>query len=302
MDQLFQTIKQARRYEGVSMRYVRLPTAFCLPIVAFFSACSLHSNHDGEVGLYRTPDGGSYDDRIDASPKDGKITVDGQTIDTANGTIDKLRGDATIDTANVAMDTLCSDLTATIDSIVVGNEVVELASNPPATPENTVKVTNVDAGIVVTQNDAVMVFDQGTDGKIINGNILIIGSNVTVNGNGPDKTIINGDLTLVTNDAFVRGLRIKGSVLIVANDISLFCCVVEGDITVVQNDVIVAATDVFGGINVIGNDSVLVQDRVQGSWSIGGSGHLCDENAAFQDEDGDLLVDQSEIGNALQCQ
>lgn len=226
----------------------------------------------------------NYVGPTDAIPEKGQITLGGETIDTTS-------------------DKFCSDANAKMDVITVDGKVVDVICYPPPTTKNTTEVTaqQGDTDVPQNANNTVIVFDQATDGKAIEGDVSVDGNNVAIYGNGPDKTIIDGDLVISGNNARVRGVRVKGNVILDLNNIALLFCIVEGNVEVRKNNVTVAATDVFGNMKVIGNNAVLVQNRVQGNWEIEGSEELCDGNRSFDDKDGDLVVDSTETGDAITC-
>lgn len=218
-------------------------------------------------------------------PEEGELTVGDETIDTTEGKF-------------------CSDAEAKMDVIVVDGEVVDVICYPPPTEENMTEVVadkQGDTEVPQNANDTVIVFDEATDGKIIEGDISVDGNNVAIYGNGPENTIIEGDLVLNGNNARVRGVRIKGNVIMDLNNIALLFCVVEGNIEVRDNNVTIAATDVMGNLIVTGNNAVLVQNRVQGNLEMEGKESYCDGNLAFEDKDSDLTVDDNEIGDPINC-
>ncbi len=208
----------------------------------------------------------------------------------------------TVDTTGVKF---CDDPNAKMDVIVVDGEVVDVICYPPPTDDNMTRIDPAQQGdtdVPQNANNTVIVFDPATDGQVIEGDINVDGNNVAIYGNGAENTVIEGDLIISGNNARVRGLYIKGNVIMDLNNIALLFCVVEGNVEIRKNNVTVAATDIYGDLIVLQNNAILVRNRVQGAWEIGGENHYCDGNTAFEDGNGDYLIDPAEEGEALACE
>ena len=177
-----------------------------------------------------------------------------------------------------------------LDIICYGQDV-RVASVP------TNVVDSVEAG-----NNTVLVLDGTDDGDDVTGDVTITGNNAIVYGQGPDTSVIGGDLVIEKNNAIVRGVRIRGDVNIVLNNTKLLFCVIEGDLTISQNDTTVAACDVFGKVTITHNNTVLVQDRFNGIDQLSAQNLDCNSNERFDDENGNLVVEDGEIAGPLTCE
>jgi hypothetical protein len=176
-----------------------------------------------------------------------------------------------------------------LDIICYGQNVV--VSPVPVAP-----VDSVDAG-----NNTVVVVDGAADGVDVTGDVVISGNSAIVYGEGPDVSIIGGTLAIEKNNAKIRGVRIQGDVVIDKNNTKMLFCVIEGNLEIHGNNTTIAGCDVYGSITVTGVNTVLVQNRIAGEDGIVGKNLTCVDNVRFDDENGDLQVDDVEIGAPLDC-
>lgn len=186
--------------------------------------------------------------------------------------------------------------------------VVDIICYPRAEEGNTDVVVVDAAGDVVTGNNDVIVLDGVVDGADIEGNLEVTANNVTVVGDGPDVSVISGDLNVDKNNLAVRGVRIQGNVELgiddggsTGNNPAFIFCVVEGDVIIEGNNVTFAGCDIYGDVEVIGNNTVLVGNRIQGSLIIEGDNTTCNGNVSFTDANGDLAVQDEEVGAPIAC-
>jgi hypothetical protein len=168
-------------------------------------------------------------------------------------------------------------------------------------PTGGVTVEDIDGDLSKVGNNTVFVLDNIDDGADVTGNVTLDGNNVTLYGQGPDVSRIGGDLHIDKNNARVRGIRVQGDVVIDKNNPSLVDCVIEGDLTIHGNNVAVALCEVWGTVKVHGNNAFLVENQFASPPEIEGQNTACSSNVAFDDADGDDIVDEDEIGEVFEC-
>ena len=200
----------------------------------------------------------------------------------------------------------CKTDTGPADVIVVDGQVEEVVcyeDTDGTAGTSRVLDGNNDGNIDIPQQDngAVITFDPSTDGKPIVGDVVIDGNNVTFYGNGPDKSIIEGNLLITGNNARVRGIRVTGNVTMDLNTAAFVLSVVEGDLIVNYNNCLIAENDVFGNIEINGNNTIAVGNSVAKNFENNGDNTICQNNFHFADNDGDKIVADAEIGDAISC-
>jgi len=251
---------------------------------------------------------------VQADGDDTSFGEDSRVVVTEDGTFVVFgRSDDCIDIGDVCVDLdeaggqYCNDDDAQIDVVVVDGEVVDVICYPPddeGTPLEEV-ATGDDGEIEVpqTENGSVIVFDESTDGEVIEGNVTLSSERTTLFGNGVDETILGGNLIVASNNSRVRGVTIEGNVEYDenSNNSALSFCRVHGNLSVVSNDFSGLECVVFGNVEVSGNNPVLANIGVGGDWVVTGSGPTCEGCYSVTDDDGDFLVDDGEVGEALIC-
>lgn len=201
----------------------------------------------------------------------------------------------------------CGEEGAKADILLDENgEVIEAVCYPP--PESGVPIEEVtvseDGTTALPQsaNGAVITFDEETNGEPLEGDVALDGERVVIFGNGVDETILDGDLSVASNNSRVRGVTITGDVSYArnSNNSKLTFCAIHGSLQVPSNGFTAANCRVFGDVDVSGNEATLVNVGVQGQWSVS-AGATCQGCYSFTDEDGDLLVSDEEVGDPLEC-
>lgn len=196
---------------------------------------------------------------------------------------------------------------AQADIIVVDGEVVDVICYPPSdegTPVEEVAVEG-DAGAEIPQPESgeVLVFDESTDGTIIEGDLTIEAERTTLFGNGVDETTLGGDVHVTSNNSRIRGLTIQGNVDYGenANNSALSFCRIHGNLQVESNDFTAVECEVFGNVDVNGNNATLMNVGVGGEWQVDGSNPVCDGCYSFDDADDDFRVADEERGDPVTC-
>ena len=197
-----------------------------------------------------------------------------------------------------------------VDLIYADGKLVQTICYPPADDPN--RPTEVidgttpgDLEVAQNANRTTVVIDPATNGMPITGDVSIDGNNVSIYGNGPDNTILDGDVTLDGNNIRLRGVTITGDLVISKNRVAVVLCRILGNVrldTMSTNGSVFAENDIFGDFTSTSNDNLFVGNDVLGAFKHEGNNNLCDRNAAFEDKDGDLLVDDDERGTALTCE
>lgn len=200
----------------------------------------------------------------------------------------------------------CDDRDAQIDVIVVDGEVVDVICYPPEDGGQPIEEVERDeddnAEVPQTDNNAVIIFGEDTDGEPIEGDIVLEAERTTLFGNGVDNTIIDGDIIARSNQSRIRGLTVTGDVTFeqIANGSQIAFCKIYGDLEIVANNVTVANCQVFGSVTVTGHDATLVDVGVQNEWNVNPSA-TCEGCYRFTDENEDFEVQEDEIGEELTC-
>lgn len=200
----------------------------------------------------------------------------------------------------------CGSRDAQADIIVVEGKVVDVICYPPKSsgvPIETVAVEgNGTTEVPQNKGHVVVTFAPETDGKVIEGDVKLTGEGLSLIGNGIDKTIIGGNLHLDSNNARVRGLTVNGNVEFKknSNGSALSFCKIKGNLHIDANNVTVANCLVFGNVQVSGNGVVLVNVGVRGNFDVP-TAEVCSGNFAFEDKDGDFVLDSGERGADLTC-
>jgi hypothetical protein len=137
----------------------------------------------------------------------------------------------------------------------------------------------------------------------IGGDVSAAGNNITVYGRGPDVSVIAGNVEATGNNFSLRGVRVKGDVKISGgNNAALVLCVVEGNVHIVGNNNVIADCDVLGNIVIEGVNNTLVANHVGGKIQItDAKNSVCDGNLAWDDANGNKIVDPGEPGAPLTC-
>ena len=191
----------------------------------------------------------------------------------------------------------CDQDGAQADVVVVDGDVVGLICYPP--PEDAKEVIEVtpdsSGNVEVPQsgNGTVITFDEGTNGKPMEGNIVIDAERAIIYGNGPDETIIDGNLTLNSNNARVRGVTVMGNLELSSNNVAASFCEVHGNFIATGNGFTAVECQVFGNVIVSGNNGILVNIGVQGNWEVTGNGTICDGCYSFEDKNDNFDMDQT---------
>ncbi len=279
--------------------------------LTLFATCTISCSQDEGTAGWTVEEGPGDeteygdDSTVVVSPGDGDeettiISGDG------DGCVELDSGDC-VDPAEAKQE-YCGDEAAQADLILdeQGN-IVDVICYPPkddGTPIDEVS-TDEDGNPEVPQTDngAVVVFDESTDGEPIEGDVTLTAENVSLFGNGVDNTIIDGNLTFSSNNATARGLAVTGNVEFdaISNGSSIAFCKVEGNLIVRANEATVANCQVFGNVEVSGQNATLVNIGVQGDWDVNASAY-CDGCYSFDDGDGDLQVAEDERGDDLVCE
>jgi len=152
-----------------------------------------------------------------------------------------------------------------------------------------------------TQNGSVVVLDAADDGHDIEGDLSVDANNVVIYGESPDVAVIGGDLSITKNNTTIRGVRITGDVSVEYNDANLVYCVIEGDLTIVGNNTTVAGCEVWGSVNIAGQNTVLVSNSLADPGPFAAQGLVCNDNAHFDDANADGVIDEDEVGAAIEC-
>lgn len=168
----------------------------------------------------------------------------------------------------------------------------------------TLSVADVEArsgDIAQNENDAVIVLDDADDGVDIRGDLSVDANNVVVYGEDPATSVIEGDVDVDGNNIIVRGVTIQGGVTIEANNAVFLHCVIEGDVVVIGNNAVIAACDVFGTVEIRGNNTKLAANHLVGTLTDNGKNSLCEDNLRATDADGDQVLEDGELGEAVSC-
>lgn len=156
-------------------------------------------------------------------------------------------------------------------------------------------------GSVEAGNNTVLVLDGEDDGVDVDGDVVISGNNAVVWGDGPDTSVISGTVDIEKNNAIVRGVRIQEDVTIEKNNTSLAFCVIEGDLVITGNNTTVAECTVFGQVRITGLNTVLVENDFAATDEVAGYNLVCNGNRHFDDENENLLVEETELGGEVSC-
>ena len=185
-------------------------------------------------------------------------------------------------------------------------EVLEVICYPPSDEGTPIDEVEIDgdgnAEVPQSDNGAVVIFDEETNGEPIEGDVTLTAERVTLFGNGVDQTIIDGNLRFSSNNSAVRGLTVTGNVTIdgISNGASLVFCKIHGNLEVEGNSVTVANCQVFGNVDVTGGGATLVNIGVQGDWNVNDRS-TCQGCYSFADENDDFIVADDERGDDLTC-
>lgn len=193
--------------------------------------------------------------------------------------------------ADAAADIIVDAAGNVVDVICYGQDVVV----------QDVPTDQVDTYSTEKENNTVLVLDGASDGVDVDGDIVIDGNNAIVYGEGPDVSVVSGTLQLEMNNAKIRGVRIQGDVTIDKNDTKLSFCVIEGDLTIHGNNTTVAECQVFGTVEITGLNTVFVRNGCENAERLGGFNLTCSDNVSFLDDNADLVVQDSELGGAMEC-
>lgn len=273
-----------------------------LAVILAAVACS-----EDEPGGWRVEEGNG--DAVDyGASSDVIVTADGTTYVVTNeggeGCVDI--GDQCVD-INDAQGRYCDDPNAQADVLLDENgDVVSVVCYPPADNGTAVEELQTDADGNITlpsnQNGTVITFPEDTNGEPLDGNIQLDGERVVLYGNGVDETIVNGNIHLESNNARVRGLTVQGNLEIKnnANNGSVVLCRIEGNLSVASNGSTIASCEVFGNVQVSGNNTTLVNIGVQGEWNVADSS-ICEGCYSFSDENDDKLIQSEEVGDPISC-
>lgn len=270
-------------------------------LVILMMGCS-----EDEPGGWRVTEG-QGDSVTYGETSDVVVTADGTTYVVTNeggeGCVDI--GDECVDITD-AEGRYCDDENAQADVLLDENgDVVSVVCYPPADEGTTVTELETDSGTVElpsNQNGTVITFPAESDGEPLDGNVTLDGERVVLYGNGVDETIINGNIVLASNNARLRGLTVQGNVDVEdnANNGSIVLCRIEGNLTVKSNGMTLASCEVYGNVTVDGNGTTLVNIGVQGEWKVSDSS-VCEGCYSFSDENDDKLLQEDEVGEALEC-
>ena len=179
-------------------------------------------------------------------------------------------------------------------------EAIEVVCLPEA--ESVEVIANVEGDIESTDNNAVLVLDGEDDGVDLDGDLTVDGNNVVIYGEGPEVSVIGGDVDIMKNNTVVRGVTVQGDVHITFNNAEVVYCVIEGNLTIDGNNVSVAGCDIFGTVEVSGNNVRLNGNRIQTLGEFTGAQNAeCRDNVGFVDANEDGVIDDEEVGDALEC-
>jgi len=275
--------------------------------IRFVVVCTLVAGcSDDEPGGWRITEGAGDEVNYGADAK-VVVSADGTIyVVEAQGSGCAQVGDQCVDLAGES-GRYCDDPNAQADVLLdQDGKVVTLVCYPPVADGTSVEELQTDAegnvSLPSNQNGVVITFPEDTNGAAVAGNIALDGERVVLYGNGVDQTIVDGNLDLLSNNARVRGLTVKGDVHFHSNsnNSSLLLCRIEGNLNVESNGATLASCEVFGDVRVSGNNAVLVNIGVQGEWDVD-SGATCEGCYSFSDDNDDLLVQDSELGDAIDC-
>lgn len=261
---------------------------------------------EDEPGGWRVSEGDG-DSVSYGQTSDVVVTADGSTYVVTNeggeGCVDV--GGECVDIAD-AEGRYCDDENAQADVLLDENgDVVSVVCYPPADEGTTVEELQTEGGTIElpsNQNGTVITFPEDSDGVPLDGNVTLDGERVVLYGNGVDETLINGNITLASNNARLRGLTVQGNVEVEenANNGSIVLCRIEGNLTVHSNGMTLASCEVYGNVTVEGNSTTLVNIGVQGEWKVSDSS-VCEGCYSFSDANDDNLLQEDEVGDPLEC-
>jgi hypothetical protein len=200
----------------------------------------------------------------------------------------------------------CGEPGAQADVIVVDGEVAGVICYPPddaGTPIEEVVIDNDgNPTIPQNQNGLVIIFDESTNGTVLEGNLTMDAERTTIYGNGVDETFIGGNITAASNNSRVRGLTVQGNVVYEdnSNNSALSFCRIHGNLQVHSNGFTGLQCVVFGNVQVSGNGAVLVNIGVGGDWQVTGSNPVCSGCYSI-DDDGDFQLEEGEAGPPVDC-
>jgi hypothetical protein len=217
----------------------------------------------------------------------------------------QVNADTCVDVAG-ARGRYCGDADAQADIILnADGEVIDVICYPSPAGGTPIKdvVVETDGGVELPQNanGAVLVFDEATDGVPIEGNVDLESERVVVFGNGVDKTIFAGNLHLASNNARVRGVTVQGNLEVAknSNNNTVSFCKILGNVSAEGNGFTMANCQVFGNLDIKGNGATLLNIGVAGEWKPGSA--ACDGCYSFEDANDDDLVQDTELGDPLEC-
>jgi hypothetical protein len=179
--------------------------------------------------------------------------------------------------------------------------VVTVVCYPEAETLTAEEIEAADGNVEQNQNNEVIVLDDVDDGVDIEGDLSVDANNVVIYGEGPDVSVVSGDVNVDGNNIIVRGVRIQGNVEVLANNAVFLLCVIEGDVRIIGNNAILTSCDIHGSVTVVGNNTQLTGNRVDGEFTDNGQNTICENNYTAQDANGDLLITDDEVGEALAC-
>ena len=149
-----------------------------------------------------------------------------------------------------------------------------------------------------TEDGGFVVLDQGL---VVDHDVSLEGSDTVIVADGEEGATIEGSVEVGGDNNLISGVRITGDLNLTGAAATAVDCIVEGDVTIPGNGGILANCTVFGSIKITGNAARLTFNSVQGGVDSSAMTLECDGNEDFVDENEDLVVQEEELGGALEC-
>ena len=187
----------------------------------------------------------------------------------------------------------CATPAGPADLLMVSGALKHTFCYPSSSSQIIVVATATD--LVISQTGAVVTFNSGTYNQWFGGKLDIEADNVVIYGNGPQSTLFRGNLEVHGANAKIRGVRIGGAVVTQKPIALAFTTIAESAELPAGSAVI--ATLVLGSLTLSGG--LVAQSEVQGTFNVTAS--ECESNRHVADISGDGLIDQNELGSAIDC-
>lgn len=162
----------------------------------------------------------------------------------------------------------CGMERARADIAVVEGEVLAVICFPPDDDGTPIEEVAVEEGAQIPQpeNGVVIIFDESTNGEVVEGDIVINAERTTILGNGIDQTIIGGNVTVLSNNSRIREVTIQGDLRYGenSNNSAISFSNVRGNLQIGSNGFSAFDIQVFGDVQVIGKNTQLFKVGIQG--------------------------------------